>query len=138
MEATLAKARSKDSMKAFSKLTTIVDGQPRIVPDPPLIVPLRDLIDAEARPHYEAELHGLFRAYRRTLQADRRHLLEQYRVVDMARKVVGVGSVGTCCWVLLLMGRRDADPIFMQVKEAQESVLAPFCVGARCPTRASG
>ncbi|HTT92864.1 MAG TPA: DUF2252 domain-containing protein [Acidimicrobiales bacterium] len=127
LEATLAKARSKDSMKAFTKLTRLLDGQPIITPDPPLIVPLRDLLDAERLPKFQDELHGLFRAYRRTLQPDRRRLLEQYRIVDMARKVVGVGSVGTRCWVLLLMGRRDDDPVFLQVKEAQDSVLAPFC-----------
>jgi uncharacterized protein (DUF2252 family) len=127
LEATLAKARSKDSMKAFTKLTRLLDGQPIITPDPPLIVPLRDLVDSTRLPKFQDELHGLFRAYRRTLQPDRRHLLEQYRIVDMARKVVGVGSVGTRCWVLLLMGRRDADPIFLQVKEAQDSVLAPYC-----------
>ena len=126
MEASLAKARSKDSMKAFSKLTTIVDGQPRITADPPLIVPLRDLVNKEQEARMEHELHELFRAYRRSLQADRRHLLEQYRIVDIARKVVGVGSVGTRCWVLLLMGRQDADPVFLQVKEAQDSVLAPY------------
>ncbi|HTT89594.1 MAG TPA: DUF2252 domain-containing protein [Acidimicrobiales bacterium] len=127
LEATLAKARSKDSMKAFTKLTRLLDGQPIISADPPLIVPLRDLIEPEVLPRFQDELHKLFRAYRRTLQPDRRHLLEQYRIVDMARKVVGVGSVGTRCFVLLLMGRRDADPIFLQVKEAQDSVLAPFC-----------
>ncbi len=127
LEATLAKARSKDSMKAFTKLTQLLDGEPIITPDPPLIVPLRDLIEPEELPRFQDELHKLFRAYRATLQPDRRHLLEQYRIVDMARKVVGVGSVGTRCWVLLLMGRRDADPIFLQVKEAQDSVLAPFC-----------
>ena len=126
MEAELAKARSKDSMKAFSKLTKIVDGEPRITPDPPLIVPLRDLVQGERGARMEHEVHQLFRAYRRTLQADRRHLLEQYRIVDIARKVVGVGSVGTRCWVMLLMGRRDADPLFLQVKEAQDSVLAPY------------
>jgi uncharacterized protein (DUF2252 family) len=127
LEATLAKARSKDSMKAFTKLTQLLDGQPIITPDPPLIVPLRDLLEPAVLPTFQDELHQLFRAYRRTLQPDRRHLLEQYRIVDMARKVVGVGSVGTRCWVLLLMGRRDADPIFLQVKEAQDSVLAPYC-----------
>ncbi len=126
LEANLTKARSKDSMKAFSKLTKTVDGQPRIIADPPLIVPMRDLVDTEAHPHFEAELHQLFRLYRRSLQADRRHLLEQYRMVDIARKVVGVGSVGTRCWVLLLMGRNEADPVLLQVKEAQDSVLAPF------------
>jgi uncharacterized protein (DUF2252 family) len=131
MEASLAKARSKDSMKAFSKLTTIVNGQARITADPPLIVPLRDLVNKEQDARMEHDLHQLFRAYRRSLQADRRHLLEQYRIVDIARKVVGVGSVGTRCWVLLLMGRSDADPVFLQVKEAQDSVLAPYAGKSR-------
>ena len=131
LEATMAKARSKDSMKAFSKLTTVVNGEARITPDPPLIVPMRDLLNEEQSQRYEHEIHQLFRAYRRTLQPDRRHLLEQYRIVDIARKVVGVGSVGTRCWVLLLMGRRDADPVFLQVKEAQDSVLAPYAGKSR-------
>jgi uncharacterized protein (DUF2252 family) len=122
----LEKARTKDSMKAFSKLVKIVDGEPRIVADPPLIVPLRDLVDAGGRPIYEEEINTIFRAYRRTLQGDRRHLLEQYKLVDVARKVVGVGSVGTRCWIVLLMGRDDNDPLFLQFKEAQDSVLAPY------------
>jgi uncharacterized protein (DUF2252 family) len=127
-EALIALVRAEVGTKeAFTKLTRLLDGQPIITADPPLIVPLRDLIDPAALPKFQDELHKLFRAYRRTLQPDRRHLLEQYRIVDMARKVVGVGSVGTRCFVLLLMGRRDADPIFLQVKEAQDSVLAPFC-----------
>jgi uncharacterized protein (DUF2252 family) len=126
LERTFAKARSKDHMRAFSKLTTIVDGEPRIVADPPLVVPVRDLIDGRERPEYERELHGMFRGYRRSMQPDRRRLLEQFRLVDLARKVVGVGSVGTRCWIALLMGRDDADPIFLQIKEAQASVLAPF------------
>ncbi|HXX89739.1 MAG TPA: DUF2252 domain-containing protein [Acidimicrobiales bacterium] len=126
LDAAFAKARTKDSMKAFAKLTSVVDGQLRITPDPPLVVPLRDLVDPALRPNYWEELQWIFRSYRRTLQGDRRHLLEQYRMVDMARKVVGVGSVGTRCWIILLMGRDDNDPLFIQVKEAQDSVLAPF------------
>jgi uncharacterized protein (DUF2252 family) len=122
----MSKARAKDSMKAFSKLTQIVEGEPRILADPPLIVPLRDLVESDVRPHYQAELTKLFHDYRRTLQPDRRHLLEQYRMVDLARKVVGVGSVGTRCWILLLLGRKDADPVFLQIKEAQDSVVAPY------------
>ena len=131
LERTLEKARTKDSMKAFSKLTAVVDGQPRIVADPPLIVPIRDLVDAAARPDFEAEIKTIFRQYRRTLQGDRRHLLEQYELVDAARKVVGVGSVGTRCWVVLLMGRDDSDPLFLQMKEAQDSVLAPYAGKSR-------
>jgi uncharacterized protein (DUF2252 family) len=118
-----AKARTKDSMKALSRLTTEVDGEPRIVSDPPLIVPLSDLVgelDIEAVEH---EIRTLVRTYRRTLQGDRRHLLEDFRYVDLARKVVGVGSVGTRCWIMLLLGRDTADPLFLQVKEAGPSVL---------------
>ena len=123
-----AKARTKDSLKAFAKLTHLVDGEPRIVSDPPLIVPAADLAnDAGIRFEYlESLIHGLFREYRRTLQHDRRHLLEEYRMVDLARKVVGVGSVGTRCWILLLLGRDSDDPLFLQIKEAQASVLEPY------------
>jgi uncharacterized protein (DUF2252 family) len=125
---TEAKARTKDSMKAFSKLTQEIDGEARIVSDPPLIVPIAELaegsgINAEA---WEQELRTLYRNYRRTLQRDRRHLLEQFEMVDLARKVVGVGSVGTRCFILLLLGLNNADPLFLQIKEAQESVLEPM------------
>jgi uncharacterized protein (DUF2252 family) len=123
-----AKARTKDSMKAFSKLTHDVDGEPRIVSDPPLIVPASDLA-REAGLQYEyleSVIHELLREYRRTLQHDRRHLLEEFRMVDLARKVVGVGSVGTRCWIVLLLGRDGDDPLFLQIKEAQASVLEPY------------
>ena len=123
-----AKARTKDSMKAFAKLTQLVDGEPRIVSDPPLIVSAADLAhDAGIQfEQLESVIHELYREYRRTLQDDRRHLLEQFRMVDLARKVVGVGSVGTRCWILLLLGRDGDDPLFLQIKEAQESVLEPY------------
>ncbi|HEY2354104.1 MAG TPA: DUF2252 domain-containing protein [Gaiellaceae bacterium] len=123
-----AKARTKDSMKAFAKLTHVVDGEPRIVSDPPLIVSASDLA-AEAGISFEqieSMMHERFRAYRQTLESDRRHLLEQFRMVDLARKVVGVGSVGTRCWILLLLGRDGDDPLFLQIKEAQASVLEPY------------
>jgi len=120
-----AKAQTKDSMKAFSKLTHMVDGQPRIVSDPPLIVPIEELADPDNVAAVLDQLHTLFRNYRRTLQADRRHLLEQYSWGDLGRKVVGVGSVGTRCWILLLLGRDGSDPLFLQIKEAQASVLEP-------------
>jgi uncharacterized protein (DUF2252 family) len=127
VEAAAAKARTKDSMKAFSKLTEEVDGEPRIISDPPLIVPVRELIQDAARAELaESDLQRLFRNYRRTLQRDRRHLLEEFRWVDFARKVVGVGSVGTRCWILLMLGRDGSDPLFLQVKEAQTSVLEPY------------
>jgi uncharacterized protein (DUF2252 family) len=126
VQAAAAKARTKDSMKAFAKLTEVVDGEPRIVSDPPLIMPIRDLVDADRLATAQGELQGLFRNYRKTLQQDRRHALEQFRWVDFARKVVGVGSVGTRCWILLMLGRDESDPLFLQVKEAQASVLEPY------------
>ena len=122
------KARTKDSLKAFAKLTHLVDGEPRIVSDPPLIVPAADLAAEASLPfeRLEGVIHQLFREYRSTLQQDRRHLLEEFRMVDLARKVVGVGSVGTRCWILLLLGRDSDDPLFLQIKEAQASVLEPY------------
>jgi uncharacterized protein (DUF2252 family) len=123
-----AKARTKDSLKAFAKLTHLVDGEPRIVSDPPLIVSAADLAQQAGIQYERLEgvIHQLFREYRRTLQPDRRHLLEEFRIVDLARKIVGVGSVGTRCWILLLLGRDGDDPLFLQIKEAQASVLEPY------------
>ena len=123
MEKNLAKTRAKDSLRAFSKLTTIVDGEPRIVSDPPLIVPVEDL--AEGR-DVEEFARSVNRGYRRTLQGDRKRLLERFRYVHAARKVVGVGSVGTRAWIMLMVGRDNDDPLFLQLKEAQPSVLEPF------------
>jgi len=126
----LAKARTRDSMQELAKLTRIVDGRPRIVSEPPLLVPVDELMPAERdRAGIEAEIKGLIAQYQRTLETDRRYLLQQYEFCDMARKVVGVGSVGTRCWIVLMLGRDDADPLFLQVKEAEKSVLSRF-VGA--------
>ncbi len=123
----LAKARTRDSMQELQKLTRIEDGQPRIVSEPPVIVPLRDLLgELAGAVDFEKELRALLGQYRRTLQPDRRVLLEQYEFTDIARKVVGVGSVGTRCWIILMLGRDETDPLFLQVKEAEESVLARF------------
>lgn len=125
-EQNVAKARSKDSMKAFEKLVRIVDGRPQLVGDPPLIVPVEDLFaDMEARQVDEA-IRTLLHSYRRTLQGDHRHLLEGFRYAHAARKVVGVGSVGTRAWVILMLGHDNSDPLFLQAKEAQPSVLEPF------------
>jgi uncharacterized protein (DUF2252 family) len=121
-----AKAETKDSIKAFAKLTEVVEGEVRIVSDPPLMVPARDLMGDIDPATLAAWLHEQLRIYRHSLQPDRRHLLEGYRMVDLARKVVGVGSVGTRCWILLMLGKDDADPLFLQVKEAQASVLEPY------------
>src|SRR4051794_36580061 len=114
----LAKTRAKTSLKAFSKLTEIVDGEPRIVSDPPLVVPIEDLVGAGEAETLEAFVHGIIRAYRDTLPADRRRLLERFRYAHAARKVVGVGSVGTRAWIALMLGRDNADPLFLQLKEA--------------------
>lgn len=122
----VTKARSRDSLHAYGKLTHIVDGQARIAAVPPLITPLQDLLQGVERDAMEKEIHRLIERYGRTLPSDRRSLLEQYRVADMARKVVGVGSVGTRCWIVLLLGRDDKDPLLLQAKEADQSVLAPF------------
>jgi len=122
----LAKARTKDSMAAFSKLVRTVDGEPRIVAEPPLIVPIDDLAEGRERDEMFDGLHELLRSYRATLEHDRRVLLEQFRLVDFARKVVGVGSVGTRAWIALMLGRDGQDPLFLQMKEAEASVLEEF------------
>ncbi|TQF01384.1 DUF2252 domain-containing protein [Kitasatospora acidiphila] len=125
----LAKARTRDSLQAFEKLTETVAGRVRIAADPPLLVPLSDLLPDVTRGELEREIRGLVEHYDRTLSSDRRALLGQYHLVDIARKVVGVGSVGTRCWILLLLGRDGQDPLFLQAKEADDSVLAAH-VGA--------
>jgi uncharacterized protein (DUF2252 family) len=125
-EKQLAKARTRDSMTAFSKLTMMVDGEPRIVDQSPLIVPLDKLVSGRERDGMFEVLHQLLRAYRQTLQFDRRILLEEFRFVDIARKVVGVGSVGTRAWIGLLLGRDGQDPLLLQMKEAEASVLEEF------------
>jgi uncharacterized protein (DUF2252 family) len=126
----LAKARTRDSMQELGKLTHMVDGRPRIISDPPLIVPVDELMPKQAdRAGFMAQLADLLVKYRRTLETDRRFLLEQFEFCDMARKVVGVGSVGTRCWIVLMLGRDESDPLFLQVKEAEKSVLSNF-VGA--------
>ncbi|WP_055525234.1 DUF2252 domain-containing protein [Streptomyces graminilatus] len=122
----MTKARGRDSVQAFEKLTRVVDGERRIAPDPPLIVPLQDLLPDVEREALEEQLRDLIELYGHSLESDRRHLLHQFRFVDTARKVVGVGSVGTRCWIMLLLGRDDEDPLLLQAKEADRSVLAPF------------
>jgi uncharacterized protein (DUF2252 family) len=123
----LEKARTKDSMQAVDKLTHMVDGKPKIIADPPLIVPADQLIPNEIdRKNFEGLISDLVAGYRRTLETDRRYLLEQYEFCDMAHKVVGVGSVGTRCWIVLMLGRDTGDPLFLQVKEAQDSVLCRY------------
>ena len=125
-EEAMAKARTRDSVSALGKLTREVEGQPRIAADPPLIVPLADLAQGTEPDEMFDALHGLVRSYRATLEPDRRLLLEQFELVDLARKVVGVGSVGTRAWIALLLGRDGQDPLFLQLKEAEASVLEEF------------
>ena len=132
-EKAAAKARTRDSLQALSKLGELVDGRYRIVSQPPIVVPMRDLeatygLSGE---QFERVIHEQFRAYRATLQDDRRRLLEQFQIVDMARKVVGVGSVGTRAFIVLLQGRDQHDPLFLQVKEATASVLEDYLPRSR-------
>ncbi|MFE2276920.1 DUF2252 domain-containing protein [Streptomyces sp. NPDC059454] len=124
-----ARARTRTHLQAFAKLTRVEDGGRRIAPDPPLITPLGDLVDGPSTE--ERALREVLDGYARSLSSERRHLLGRYHLVDVARKVVGVGSVGTRCWIVLLLGRDDDDPLLLQAKEAQESVLAPHTEGER-------
>ncbi|KOU77801.1 hypothetical protein ADK57_01570 [Streptomyces sp. MMG1533] len=131
----MAKARTRDSLQAFDKLTETVDGRPRIAADPPLLVPAGDLLPDVERSALERRFRGLIERYGRTLASDRRTLLADYRLADVARKVVGVGSVGTRCWIFLLLGRDDRDPLFLQAKEADTSVLAAHVGTSRYPNQ---
>ena len=127
LKAGLEKARTRDSMQEVAKLTHMVNGRMRIISAPPLLMPLEDMFSEQAdQTNFESQIPGLIAKYQRTLETDRRFLLEQYDVADVARKVVGVGSVGTRCWIVLMLGRDDADPLFLQVKEAEKSVLSTF------------
>ena len=122
----LAKARNRDNEHTFSKLTHMVDGAARIVSDPPLIVPLAELYAKVEADRVQRTLDEVERGYRSTLANDRRHLLAGYQLIEVARKVVGVGSVGTRAWVMLLVGRDDSDHLVLQAKEAERSVLEQF------------
>ena len=122
----VAKAEKKNSMKAFDRLVRVVDGEPRIISDPPLLVPARELVSEDQAHELEERILEMLGRYRESLKGDRRHLFDSYRFVEMARKVVGVGSVGTRAWVLLMMGRDGQDPLFLQAKEAEASVLEPY------------
>jgi uncharacterized protein (DUF2252 family) len=121
----VANARTRDSLEALSKLTRTVDGVPRIVSRPPLIVPVDELVETE-RHRTLAALHGILETYGRSLRDDQRVLLDRYELADAARKVVGVGSVGTHAWIALFLGRANSDPLFLQIKEAEQSVLEAF------------
>ena len=130
----LTQARTRDSIQELAKITRVIDGRPRIISDPPLLVPIDDLLPSQMdRKAVLAQITDLLSKYRRTLETDRRMLLEQFEFADMARKVVGVGSVGTRCWILLMLGRDPDDPLFLQVKEAEESVLSHFVGASKYP-----
>ena len=125
-ERNFAKARAKDNAKAFAKLVEMVDGQPRFVGDPPVIVPLDQLVPDLEHQRLSEVMSRMMRSYRRSLHDDQRHLIGSFQFVDAARKVVGVGSVGTRAWVVLMVGNDADDPLFLQLKEAESSVLEPF------------
>ncbi len=123
----LAKAMTRDNLQALAKLTCVAEGRVRLLSDPPVLVPVDELdLGDKDRAAIEAFLPGMIKRYARTLDTNRRYLLEQYEFCDMALKVVGVGSVGTRCWVILMLGRDASDPLFLQVKEAEASVLSRF------------
>ena len=127
LKRTMAKARTKDNLGAMNRFAGVVDGQPQIIADPPLIVPIRDLLDDQTvREDIEQGLRDMISAYGATLEPERRVLLDQFRLIDFARKVVGVGSVGTRSWMALLIGDNERDPLFLQAKEAGPSVLEAF------------
>jgi uncharacterized protein (DUF2252 family) len=122
----VARARARDSEHAYERMTRRSDGLRRIVSHPPLIVPLDELLAPKERRRFEDVIRGMYRQYRASLPNHRRALLEQFRLIDFARKVVGVGSVGTRCWTALLLGVDANDPLFLQIKEAQASVLERY------------
>jgi uncharacterized protein (DUF2252 family) len=126
-----AKAESKNNLRALAKLTRQEDGELRITSDPPLIVPIEELVPKGRLKEVTAGLVALVDQYRDTLSPDIRNLADRYRYVHVAHKVVGVGSVGTRCWIVLMLGSDSNDPLFLQVKEAGPSVLAPFASGGR-------
>ncbi len=126
-QALLAKAHTADSTKAQRKLTTIADGKRRIISQPPMIMPIEEVFASVQADAIYQEIRTVLGKYRRTLQSDRRHLLEQFSLVQVARKVVGVGSVGTRAWILLMDAGDGTVPLFLQAKEAQPSVLAEYC-----------
>jgi uncharacterized protein (DUF2252 family) len=125
LDRNVAKARTKDHLRAYDRLTRVVDGRQRIISDPPLIVPIEELLPSDER-IVEDLVRSVIRSYRRSLSSDRRRLLERFRYADAARKVVGVGSVGTRAWIVLMLGNDDSDPLLLQLKEAEPSVLEPY------------
>jgi uncharacterized protein (DUF2252 family) len=125
-ELNIAAGARKDNLRALAKLCTFVAGEPRILARQPLITPIEDVLPGAEQEHLETVVRDMIRSYRATLPGERRRLLERYRYAHAARRVVGVESVGTRTWILLLIGRDNGDPLFLQFKEAQASVLEPF------------
>lgn len=125
LDRSVAKAKSRDHLRSLAKLTEVVDGRRRFVADPPAVVPLSDLVTVSPGGDAAKAVESVIRRYAGSLEPGYRELVRSYSFVDMARKAVGVGSVGTRCWVVLMLGRDESDPLFLQVKEAQPSVLAP-------------
>jgi uncharacterized protein (DUF2252 family) len=136
-EKLLAKAHTRDSTQALGKLTTVVDRRRQIISDPPMIVPIEEVFAEVQADAISAQLRAVLGKYRRTLQSDRRRLLEEFTLVQVARKVVGVGSVGTRAWVVLMDSGDGEELLFLQAKEAQPSVLAEYAGPTSTPTRTS-
>ena len=136
-QAQLAKAHTRDSTQALAKLTTVVEGRRRIISDPPMIVPIEDVFAGVQSDAIYAEIRTVLGKYGRTLQSDRRHLLERFSLVQVARKVVGVGSVGTRAWIVLMDAGDDAEPLFLQAKEASRRSWRSTAGAASTATRAS-
>jgi uncharacterized protein (DUF2252 family) len=132
-KATVAEVSTKDSMRALSRLCRTVDGRLRIVGNPPLVTPIEDVLPGAEQDQLEDVVRRMLRGYLHTLPGDRRHLIESYRYAHAARKVVGVGSVGARAWIVLMIGRDNDDPLFLQFKEAQASVLEPFLGQSQYP-----
>ena len=125
-EKMLTRARTRDHLDAFTKLIRDIDGQPRFISDPPLLVPIEQLFSIASAQEFEADVQRALANYHHSLTADRRHLLAGYRFAHLARKVVGIGSVGMSAWVVLMIGRDDSDPLILQLKQAQASVLERY------------
>ena len=134
----MAKAHTQDSMQAFGKLTTVVDGQRRIISDPPLIEPVEEVFaDVQADAIYDL-IREVMGKYRRTMQSDRKHLLEYFTLVQLARKVVGVGSVGTRAWIALMEGLDGTDRCSSRPRRPSRPCWRPTAGAASTATRASG
>jgi uncharacterized protein (DUF2252 family) len=126
-EKAVAKAHTHDSMQALSKLATQDDGQWQFISDPPLIEPIEEVFPDQEASAIQKTVRGMLGKYQRTLQSDRKYLLQHFTLARVARKVVGVGSVGTRCWIALMDAGDETEPLLLQAKEAQDSVLARYC-----------